>query len=124
MKTIICLATFFISTLTFANTPLNCGATYAAGLGHLLKGESVQLGEKETIKAGQSVADEFYSFEMTETSKILKNKTSGEKIVLKSLQKNEGFEILTAKIEGQEYPEGVPGSDFNHQFIFVMCTEF
>lgn len=128
MKSLLVLAALLVSTITFADDSVNaCNASYAAGLGHVFKGESIELGNQKFIKSGETLSDEFYTLTLStnkkgELVKKLTETKTGKVVKLNQAQVGVGIELYATASLKNVYPDGVPGTYEGHRFLFVMCA--
>jgi len=124
MKFLLGLMIAFLSVNSFASEV--CSASYAAGLGHVMKGESVSLGNLEKVSAGETSMDEFYTFTVKNVSgkalPILKETKSGKVVTLKAANAIPGVSIYSTQ-KLSVYPEGIPGAFTGNKFIIVICGD-
>jgi hypothetical protein len=126
MKSLLVLATLLVSTASFAAPA--CNATYAAGLGHIFKAVSRELGDQKYIKSGEKLSDEFYTFSLSRNKngalvKQLTETKTGKIVKLNKVDLGPGTDFYaTASLE-EVYPSGVPGTYEGHNFIFVICGD-
>lgn len=103
-----------------------CTASYAAGLAHVMKGESVSLGNLEKVLAGETSMDEFYSFSVKSVSgrvqPVLKETKSGKSVALKVANAVPGVSIYSTQ-KLTVFPEGIPGAFSGNKFIIVICGD-
>jgi hypothetical protein len=103
-----------------------CAASYAAGLGHVLKGEAVSLGNLEKVSAGETSMDEFYSFSVKsvagQVQPVLKETKSGKTVALKVANAVPGVSIYSTQ-KLTVFPEGIPGAFSGNKFIIVICGD-
>ena len=124
MKNILGLFILLFSVNSFASDI--CSASYAAGLGHVMKGESVILGNLEKVSAGETSMDEFYAFSVKniagKTQPVLKETKSGKNVTLKVANAVPGMNIYSTQ-KLTIYPEGIPGAFSGNKFIIVICGD-
>jgi len=124
MKKFIFLMISLLSINSFASEV--CSASYAAGLGHVMKGESITLGNLEKVSVGETSMDEFYSFTFKKTGgKILpslKETKSGKVVSLKTANDVPGISVYSTQ-KLSVYPEGVPGAFSGNKFVIIVCGE-
>lgn len=120
MKKIIVLMTLLAASHSFAGQA--CRASYASGIGHVLKGEDLLLGQKEKILEGETSKDNLYSVTVKNGKPQLSESQSG-----KAVDMNEGDMGPEMKIYATKslrlYPSGVPGAFDDHNFIVVLCAD-
>lgn len=127
MKSLLVLATLLASTASFAAPA--CNANYASGLGHLFKGEAVELGTKKYIKSGEKLSDELYTLSLSTNKKggLVKKLTETKTGKVVNLTKVDigaaDIELFSTVSLEEIYPSGVPGSYNGHNFILVMCAD-
>jgi len=123
-QTLLTLTAFLLISNIHANQA--CSATYAAGMGHLLKGESVVLGGKDKVLINDFSQDEFYTFEVKNKNgkalPVLKETQTNKLVSLKPLNAIPNVEMYTTS-KLTIYPEGVPGAFGDKKFIIVICGD-
>lgn len=121
MKMIIAVMSFLVSAQAFAGQA--CTANYASGIGHVLKGEARLLGSKEKIKAGETSADKLYSVSVSSVGEpSLTEVKSGKAVALASQDLAPELKLYTTP-SLQLYPSGIPGTDADHRFIIILCSD-
>lgn len=100
-----------------------CSASYAAGIGHIFKGESRLLGDKEFIKESETISDELYTLTLKKSAPVLQETQSKKQVEL--IQQDLGHGMLMYSTKSLKlYPEGVPGAiTAEKKFIIVMCAD-
>lgn len=121
MKVLIAALTLLASAQSFAGQ--SCTASYTAGIGHVLKGTSVDLGDKERIKEGEFSQDEYYTVTVAKGGvPTLRETKSGKVVELKVGELAPGMPLYgTAPLK--LYPSGVPGTFGGRQFIIILCAD-
>jgi len=124
MKKILFLIASILSINSFAAEV--CSASYAAGLGHVMKGESVILGNLEKVSVGETSMDEFYSFSVKNVAgkiqPVLKETKSGKNVALKVANAVPGVSIYSTQ-KLTVYPDGIPGAFSGNKFIIAICGD-
>jgi hypothetical protein len=124
MKKILFIMISLLSVNSFAADI--CSASYAAGLGHVMKGESVSLGNLERVSAGETSMDEFYTFTVKNVSgkvqPVLKETKSGKAVALKVANAVPGVSIYSTQ-KLSVFPEGIPGAFSGNKFVIVICGD-
>ncbi|WP_295905943.1 hypothetical protein [uncultured Bdellovibrio sp.] len=117
MKKIIVLMTLLASSYSYAGEA--CSAYYAAGLGHVFKGEAQQLGEVIKLTEGQSTGDELYTMTIINGAPELKETRSGSAVRLSSSEMGTAKIYTTGSLK--KYPSGV--ADKEHRFVIIICAD-
>ena len=120
MKKLIVLISLLASYQSFAG--LACNANYAAGIGHVFKGEVRLVGNNEKILEGQSSKDSRYTVTLSKGVPQLFENISGKEVKMGSQEVAPGMKVYatsTLKL----YPSGIPGTDAEHRFIIILCAD-
>ncbi|MBO9668323.1 MAG: hypothetical protein J7501_16100 [Bdellovibrio sp.] len=96
-----------------------CGAYYAAGMGHVFKGEMSQLGDIEKVAEGQSSGDDLYTVTVKDGEPTLIITKTGQVVPLSS--QDLGLKVYSTSAL-QLYPSGVPGTQGGNKFIVILCA--
>lgn len=117
---IILISTFF-TTFAFGQE-VSCGAMYAVGIGHFLKGEARSVGDIEEFKLGESVEDEWIRVETKLVESKIKfsvfDKVADAEI---QIQQIDGTDLFFTKVENVPVTE-VPGFG-ESVFLFLVCGQ-
>ena len=123
MKNFLSLFILLASTQSMAK-PL-CQVQYAAGLSHVFTGQGVAFADREFIKAGETVADEFYTVSVSEKGLLtIKETKSGAAVELLSQAQGEMMIYATKSLQNRPYPQDIPGTFVaDRKFIISICAE-
>jgi hypothetical protein len=120
MKNFIVLMTLLASSQSFAGQA--CGAFYAAGIGHVLKGEGVAVGDKEKILEGETSADTHYKVTVKKGVPQLTEAQTGAAVKMTAKEVMPGMQMYATQTL-KLYPTGVPGTFAENRFIIMMCAD-
>ena len=129
MKFLLVVMSFLVFSVVHAQEVSGCAGGYAAGLGHLMKGESISFAETEMIQVGKTVSDEFFKAKVVslngETKVELTNLKTNKKENLTSSGDNNGMTIYTTSnlVNSRAYPAGVPGAFAGKIFLIFICVK-
>lgn len=121
MKILVLSLMLFTSAASMAGE-VKCGASYAIGLGHFMKGEVTPVGNTEEFSVGATVEDQWTKIETSEVNGefIFKatDKVTNKELELTSMS---ALPVYIAKVEN------VPNSQFvgmgSGKFLFVFCSD-
>ena len=122
MKTLlsVLLMGLLSSSSSFAATA--CAAHYTAGLGHLFKGMTLELGDKAKILENETAQDELYTVKVQNGVPSLTETQSGKAVTLYGQEAAPGLSLYSTQAL-QLFPTGVPGAFDGRQFIMVLCAD-
>lgn len=128
--TLVLIVTFMTSSAFAATT--TCGASYAVGLGHVLKGESRSLyhnGDQsdndQVFGLNERVSDEFTSVVVTTNDgplNVSALNSRDEVIEMTTREVAPGLIVSVSTSDLVLAPEGVPGAFASGVRLFVMCS--
>lgn len=129
MKSLFILMSLFMISFAHASEGPGCGGSYASGLGHVLKGESILFSDTELIPVGSSISDEFYTarvYKEAGKSKVeLVNRRTNKKVKLTTKDMGDGLSIASTGniIRSKDRPDYIPGEISGNAFLVFICID-
>ncbi|WP_408098177.1 hypothetical protein ACJVC5_04420 [Peredibacter sp. HCB2-198] len=128
MKFLITIFSLLLFSVAQAQEVPGCGGGYAAGIGHVMNGQSLPFANDSFIPVGGSAKDQFFRAKVVSVNgkaqvELYNNRTrKKEKLAVTPM--NEQFSIFSTEnlVGSGEFPEGVPGAFAGKVFLIFICA--